>query len=345
VPESPSLTTLLSWVWITYTIEADNAVEAAATERVRRLFRISLPMWANGLRLIGDEGITVAELRGSARASCNIGGLERWGWISVGAKSGGHRDGFGSQRGVKADTMLYPTRAGVFARRIWPEVVDEVEARWRIRFGTDAIDGLHAALATHAFAMPWSPPDVHAADGFHTAVLDSEEPIGEPGPLVARVGQALTALTVEHERDAIVSLPLGANVLRVIDDGAVPIRALPARSGVSKEAIAMAVNFLKRTKKLEDAANRSVELTAAGQDALTDYRTRAARPQDRALRAALQRVVEQPDALAAGLVPPAGGWRGEKPYRAQTERVLAGPLAALPWHPMVLHRGGWPDGS
>jgi hypothetical protein len=74
-------------------------------------------------------------------------------------------------------------------------------------------------------------------------------------------------------------------------------------------------------------------------------RTWAARPQDRALRAALQRIVEQPDALAAGLVPPAGGWRGEKPYRAQTERMLADPLAAIPWHPMVLHRGGWPDGS
>jgi hypothetical protein len=30
---------------------------------------------------------------------------------------------------------------------------------------------------------------------------------------------------------------------------------------------------------------------------------------------------------------------------AQTERVLADPAGALPHRPMVLHRGGFPDGS
>ena len=50
-------------------------------------------------------------------------------------------------------------------------------------------------------------------------------------------------------------------------------------------------------------------------------------------------------ALAAGLVPPPGGWRGAPPYRAQTEARLADPTVALPRHPAVLHRGGWPDGS
>jgi len=49
--------------------------------------------------------------------------------------------------------------------------------------------------------------------------------------------------------------------------------------------------------------------------------------------------------LAEGLSPPEGCWRAEKPYLAQTQRVLADPTAALPWHPMVLHRGGWPDGN
>ena len=63
------------------------------------------------------------------------------------------------------------------------------------------------------------------------------------------------------------------------------------------------------------------------------------------LRAALDAVVSRREALAEGLVPPPGGWRGEKPYLAQTRRVLADPAAALPWQPMVLHRGGWPDGS
>jgi len=61
--EGAPLTTLLSRAWIAFTIEADNAVEAAGSERVGRLFRISLPMWANGLRFIDAEGITVGELR------------------------------------------------------------------------------------------------------------------------------------------------------------------------------------------------------------------------------------------------------------------------------------------
>lgn len=67
--------------------------------------------------------------------------------------------------------------------------------------------------------------------------------------------------------------------------------------------------------------------------------------EDQALRAALEAVVSRREALAEGLVPPPGTWRGDKPYLAQTQRVLADPAGALPWHPMVLHRGGWPDGS
>jgi hypothetical protein len=93
------LTTLLSWVWTAFAIETDNAVEAAGSERIRRLFRISMPMWANGLRFIDDQGITVDHLRARARASCNIGGLERWGWITVGAVGTGRRQGYGTSRG------------------------------------------------------------------------------------------------------------------------------------------------------------------------------------------------------------------------------------------------------
>ena len=107
------LTTLLSWTWIACAIETDNAVEAAGADRVGRLFRISMPMWADGLRFIDGAGITVDELRTRARAGCNIPGLERWGWITVGEAGAGRRVGFGTLRGVKGATVLRPTRAGV----------------------------------------------------------------------------------------------------------------------------------------------------------------------------------------------------------------------------------------
>ena len=103
----------------------------------------------------------------------------------------------------------------------------------------------------------------------------------------------------------------------------------------------MAVNYLVR----QGLADRTLALTEAGSAALDDYRSRVAERSDGALRAALTALLDQRDALRAGLVPPPGCWRGERPYLAQTERLVADPTAALPWHPMVLHRGGWPDGS
>jgi hypothetical protein len=344
VPPRVPLTALLSRAWIAFTMEADNAAEAAGSQRVGRLFRISLPMWANGLRFIGTDGISAAELRVQARAACNIGGLERWGWIIVGDAAGGRREGYGSHRGVTSGTVLRATRAGAYARRLWPEVVASTEQRWRDRFGDAAVGVLQQALRPYPRQMPSALPEVHASDGFRTHVVESPAP-SEDGWLGGLLAQALTSLTLGHEQGAPVSLPLAANFLRVIGGEQARLRDLPARAGVSKEAVAMAAGYLERTGQAESGPQRSVTLTAAGRSALGDYRARAAARDDPALRAALEAVVSQREALAAGLVPPPGGWRGEQPYLAQTRRVLADPAAALPWHPMVLHRGGWPDGS
>ena len=107
----------------------------------------------------------------------------------------------------------------------------------------------------------------------------------------------------------------------------------------------MSVKFLQRRHLAEALAGGSVKLTATGLDALDGFWARAVGPKNEPLRAVLTAVVSNRQALADGLAPPAGCWRGAKPYLAQTERVLADPTAALPWQPMVLHRGGWPDGS
>ena len=62
------------------------------------------------------------------------------------------------------------------------------------------------------------------------------------------------------------------------------------------------------------------------------------------LRAALERVLDD-SRFAEGLRPHPDGWRSTKRYLAHTEAMLADPSRALPAYPMVLHRGGWPDGS
>jgi hypothetical protein len=344
VPEQARLTTLLSWTWIAHTIEVDNAFEAASSERVGRHFRISLPMWTNGLRFIDEDGVTVDELRTRARAACNIGGLERWGWISVGEMGAQRRDGYGSRRGVKGDSVVRPTRAGTYARRLWPRVLRDVEQRWRTRFGGDLVDVLREALRPLATSMPWSPPEVAPSNGFYTHVVDGDAINGER-PLAALLGQVLTAFTLEHEQKAEVSLPLSANLLRVIGSKVVPNRDLPARTGISKEGIVMAVGYLQRRGLATSAPERIISLTPDGLNALGGYWHCAARPKDNGLRDPLIAIAARPDALSAGLVPPEGCWRGKKPYLVQTQRLLADPTGALPWHPMVLHRGAWPDAS
>jgi hypothetical protein len=343
VPERIPLTTLLSWTWVAFAIEADNAVEAAGAGPARRLFRISIAMWANGLRFIDDDGITVADLQARARAKCNLPGLERWRWITIGEPSSERRDGYGSSRGVTSKSVLRPTPAGAYGRALWPEVIAGTEQRWRDRFGPSAVESLRLALLPSAGQLPSAPPEVHPSDGFYSHVTDGLP--NEDKSLASLLAQALTGLTLEHERGARASLPLSANFLRVLGDRTVRIRDLPRLSGVSKEAVAMAVGFLERRKMAEPRAERSITLTAVGHAALRDYQERAAHAENPALRARLDAVLRQHEALAQGLVAPDGCWRAEKPYLAQTERMLADPAAALPWHPMVLHRAGWPDGS
>jgi hypothetical protein len=339
------LTALLSWTWIAYVIEVDNALEAAAAERFGRLFAISWPMWANGLRLIAEEGITLGELPHSARAQCNVAGLERWGWIAVGDQSGTRRTGYGTRRAMRADTVLRPTRAGGYARRLFPQVIETVEQRWRQRFGANLVDELRTGLAGQHAAMPWSPPEVRPSDGFLTHVVDADDEFDDDAALVVLLGQGLTALTLEQERGAAVSLPLAVNFLRVLDAEPQPVKDVPARTGLSKEAVSMALRYLQRRHlTTTDPAGR-VGVGPQGQLALHGYGRRALQSEDRSLRSALTRLLEQTEGLTAGLRPPEGAWRARRPYLAQTRRFLADPTGALPWHPMVLPRGGWPDGS
>jgi hypothetical protein len=342
---SAPLTTLISWAWIAHTIEIDNEVERWGHEHFRRrYFRISLPMWTNGLRHIDEGGITLDELRARAHATCNVGGLERWGWVTVGEPVAGKRSGFGTHTGLRGSTVLRPTRAGEAARRVWPRTVDLVEERWRARFGDDLVAALADALGRYAAPMPWSPPEVHPSDGFLTHVVAGSDDPAVPQPLVARLGRVLTGFTIDHERATQTSLPLAANFLRIVDSGAARIRDLPSSSGISKEAVAMALGFACREGWAARGADRSVRLTDAGVRALAEYWEVGRSHEDAALEDALRGVLASP-ALAEGLVPPPGNWRGEPPYLAQTRRVLADPVRSLPWHPMVLHRGGWPDGS
>jgi len=137
------------------------------------------------------------------------------------------------------------------------------------------------------------------------------------------------------------SLAICANVLRILDEKGVRVRDVPLLSGVSKESIAVAMGILRK-KGVAVVEKNVARLTPKGREAQDAYRQRigiiearwqASSGEDtiRTLRDLLGRLAGE---LFRGLEPYPDGWR------ASVRRPNT-----LPHYPMVLHRGGFPDGS
>ncbi|HWF40645.1 MAG TPA: hypothetical protein VN683_01055 [Acidothermaceae bacterium] len=144
-----------------------------------------------------------------------------------------------------------------------------------------------------------------------------------------------------------------ANVLRVLDDG-VRVRDFPILTGVSKEAVAMSVGFLEKHGCVTvepvppPGRGQRVRLTPRGHiaqqvtgnlvvDVEDHWQTRFSTDAVRSLRSSLEPLVGDgapPSPLFGGLTPYPNGWRAD----VRTP-------STLPHFPMVLHRGGYPDGS
>jgi len=360
-----SLSVLLSQVLVALTIEMDNELEVRLRATWARPFATSFAMWSNVLRFVTEAGTTVGEVahRGcldvGALASV-VGGLERWGYVVVDRAPGPNATAFGSARGIKPGTVVRASGTGTVVRNLWEPLVAEIEARWSERFG--ALDELRAALGAivdeRDTAMPPFLP-VLSGKGLYAAsavaVRPGERPSGDELPtLLARV---LLAFILDYERDAPVSLPIAANVLRLLGVTATPVADLPLASGVSKEAVSLALTWLAGREYVTIAPQpggrgKVAALTPSGVDAQADFFARLAAVEDDwakryeidAVRASLTAVLES-SALCAGLVTPPGGWRDTGRYKPLTRAFVDAPRAALPHAPMVLHRGGWPDGS
>ena len=360
------LSTLLGQVVVACTIELDNEFERRFQEAGGGARVTSLTMWSNLLRFIGD-GITVRELVAAvglpkSTVLSRVGGIERWRYASVGPAAG-KRAGRGSARGVKDEWVVQLTPAGRRAAGIWPALPGEIEARWRERFGAAEIDELAGALRAVDervdAALPEYLPVVSSTHGMALEFGHQQRQPGSDLPLILLLAQALMAYTLDFEGGSALSLPLSANVFRVLDRDGVPVRELPSLTGISKEAVAVSLTSLARTDYVlvegAPASKRTIRLTAAGETLRAAQRRLNARVGKRwaarfgtnvvePLRAALERILDHPE-LSAGLTPYPDGWRASKPYAHRTQAVLSDPRGSLPHHPMVLHRGGWPDGS
>jgi len=345
------LSSLLSQVLVAFTIECDNRFERRLPHRTTAFpveaegpWLASMAMWWTCMRFVPEDGIEVGELVRLARIRTNLKGLVRWGYLAV-------------EAGAAGGKRVRPTAKGLQAQEVWRVLPGEVEEIWRERWGGPEIDRLRAALAALLMRIPFDLPDglpilgygLFCKDGAQVrrAELPAEDALASL-PLPVLLARLLLAFALDFERQSEVSLAIAANVLRVLDRAGVEERRLPALSGVSREAIRMALGVLEKKGIAESGAQcggsrfRVVRLTGKGDRARKDYARRLreveARWQERfdgATVAALRRALEPltgPGLFAA--VAAGAGWL-----------ALVRPPETLPHFPMVLHRGGYPDGS
>jgi len=341
-------------------------------ESIGRPWLASMAMWANGMRYVRAGGVPLRSVDG---LGANLAGLERWGYIVVRPPA--------AHGAPRANWVVRPTRAGRFAQEVWGRLEGAIERRWEQRFGADLVSELRESLAGVAGsagsagsagvagALPLYLPMVGYADGMRTAFVSpaDEQLAGVRPGLPALIARALLLVTLAYERRSRLSLPVCADILPAIGAQGARIRDLPLRSGVSREAVSAATKFLQRQGYATigpDAASgrgQTVALTGRGAAELEAHGRRMDAIEDgwaerrgvaevgrlrECARAFAERRAEgQPGrtALSLGLKPYSDGWRAQRRYMPQTDAFLADPWTALPSHPMVLHRGGFPDGS
>ena len=365
-PGIPSLSALLSQALVAFTIEFDNEAEHRLPHRTTDhgasghgdgAWLVSLVMWENCLRHVTDQPITVGELETRARTGTNLDGMRRWGYITI---DGTARKIHKGRPGP--DAVLRATAAALRAREVWLPLPGLIEQRWRERFGTGQVDQLRESLVTVAGQLDPGLPDCLPILG--AALLSRGPDLGLPPaghvdlaglPLSALLSRVLLSFALEYEHETGLSLAISANVLRVLGVDGTRLRDLPPLTGTSKEAVSWAMGILMRAHLAAEepapAASRGkiARLTPRGLQAQRLYhefvgtieqrwRGRFAGGATDAVRASLEALATAPGGgpppLFAGLEPHPDNWR------AAVRRP-----AILPHYPMVLHRGGYPDGS
>ncbi len=365
------LPALLSHALVAFTIEFDNEFERQMPHRTTRSgakggslhapWLVSLVMFSNCMQFIGEEGVPVHQLEHLARTATNLAGMQRWGYIVVEPDPADSRP-----RPPRSAWVVRATPVGRKAQEVWRPLFDAIEKRWHERFGRDEIDHLQESLRAVASQLDVELPDCLPILGYglfskgrdqeQQAQARREDRIAARLPLSALLSRVLLAFAIEFERESELSLAISANVVRILTEKGVRVRDLPALSGVSKEAISMALGFLRKRgfAKVERGPGggtpaQVAHLTPKGQQAQNEYAQRVRAIEERwqarfgkkairILRESLERLIGEPGTelspLLRGLEPYPDGWRASI---AKPER--------LPHYPMVLHRGGFPDGS
>jgi DNA-binding MarR family transcriptional regulator len=364
------LPTLLSQTLVAFTIEFDNEFEHRMPHRTTNhgsisahsggLWLVSLAMWSNCMQFLVGKDLTVAALRDTARTMTNLNGMERWGYIVVQPDPNDNRP-----KPPRSAWLVHATPKGRLAQQVWHPLFEVIEERWHERFGRVEVmrlrELMYALIRQIDIALPDCLPILkyglfsQLLDRRRQAAIRPAEADSRRLPLSTVLSRVLLAFAIEFEQNSELSLAICANLLRVLDEKGVAVRHLPLLTGVSKEAIHMATGILQKRRLIvvesgpPGIRGKIVCLTSKGQKAQDAYRTRLEVIEQLwqkrfgsdtivAIQNLLERWVGKPTAqlspLFLGLNPYPDGWRASVP-KPDT----------LPHYPMVLHRGGFPDGS
>ena len=352
---------------VALTIELDNEAEHRLPHRTTHYgsagqgdgpWLVSLAMFENCLRFVTDQPITVHELETLARTGTNLDGMRRWGYLTIDGTAQKIHQG---RPGPGA--VLLATARGLRARETWLPLPALIEERWRERFGAEPIAQLRRSLEAIAARLDPGLPDclpilgqVLFSRGPDLALPPRPEPPDVATlPLSALLSRVLLAFALEYEAESATSLAVGANLLRVLRADGTRIRDLPPQTGISKEAMAWARGVLLRARlaveEPDPAANRGqvARLTPAGLRAQHLYRELLGTVEERWTQRfgsdtidVLRQPLEALATAAKGQSPPL--FQALEPY-PDNWRASVRPPRTLPHYPMVLHRGGYPDGS
>ena len=251
------LPTLLSQALVAFTVEFDNEFEHRIPHRTKdRLVRgggpwlVSQAMWANFMRFVRPDGTPLRELAVEARLT-NLRGLERWGYVKVEPDPADRRP-----RPPRGDWIVRPTTRGRAAQEVWRPLGPVIEERWAERFGRAAVDHLRGALdailARADVALPAYLPVLGYGLWTHLPAAPrnaATRPVADDtgaGDLSAPLAGVLLLYALDAEPEARLSLAIGSNLLRMLDETGVPVRDLPRLTGVSKESIAVATGFMAK---------------------------------------------------------------------------------------------------
>ena len=230
------------------------------------------PCGRTGCATYRADGVPLGSLEG---LGANLAGLERWGYVvvrpdsSAGAdgpsggcwqrgahqrRLGGQADagrpvragGVGQARGARSSAggnsgsaLTWSLSCGLrWSRR------SATPARWRPEIGrcrctcrsSDTPTG--CGPRSRDRRMSSSPPPVPGLVSWRV----TRRGLG----LSALLARALLLVTLVYERRSRLSLPVSADILPAIGTQGAPMRVLPLRSGVSREAVSAATKFLQR---------------------------------------------------------------------------------------------------